>query len=63
MTFGDLPFGLHLTLKWPKQFVNFFFAVSSVAYGVSLRSSGAKLEGAFALPGGVEIQEPQRGAG
>ena len=65
MTSGDLTFDL--TKKVTE--VNFFLifdALSNAACPVSLRGPGAELEGGCSNTPpqqGVEIQEPQRGAG
>ena len=59
MTSGDLTFDR-------SDFFLIFYALSNAAYPVSLRGLGAELEGGvFKHPPqqGVEIQEPQRGAG
>ena len=67
MTSGDLTFDL--TKKVTEVISSLFFdALSNAACPVSLRGPGAELEGGGGVQTpppqqGVEIQEPQRGAG
>ena len=66
MTSGDLTFDL--TKKSDRSdFFLIFDALSNAAYPVSLRDPGAELEGGCSNTPppqqGVQIQEPQRGAG
>ena len=66
MTSGDLTFDL--TKKLTEVISSlFFYALSNAAFRVSLRGPGAELQGGvFKHPPpqqGVEIQDPQQGAG
>ena len=65
MTSGDLTFDL--TKKSDRSdFVIMLSALSNAAFCVSLRDPGAELEGGCSNTPpqqGVEIQDPQRGAG
>ena len=63
MTSGDLTFDL--TEKVTRSdFFLIFDALSNAACPVLLRGPGAELEGGCSTPQqGVEIQDPQRGAG
>ena len=64
MTSGDLTFDLAKKVTRSNFFL-IFDALSNAAFPVSLRGPGTELERGCSTPPqqGVEIQDPQRGAG